>query len=233
AAQATDGASLSGGEQVAAEQHCDPKQRPDEKIDFRGAGERNRTDRQGRDAGQSAIAAKRVDVSKQEIDCDAPGNGAQRQEVTAQAQRCSTEDHRDKGCCHQRKQEADPGRAALHCRVPCAGVGADPDEGGLSERGQSGNTGEKDQAKRSKRIDADVIEQRDAEGTEYCGSDRQQDDRTACGSTGDPAHHARSSRSSSSISSAPLPVMSDCQIRMGISAPKTSTSLKALFQKAA
>src|SRR5262249_50588586 len=105
------------------------------------------------------------------------------------------------------------------------------DESSLSKRGQAADAGQQNQAKRGNGIDTNVVHQRNGEGAKqrrrYCDECDDGRDNDA----GAPAHQAPSSSSVSS-STAP-PVMSDCQISTGMSAPKTSTSLKAESQNAA
>ena len=77
---------------------------------------------------------------------------------------------------HQREQQSEPRRAALHRRVPGGRIGADADERGLAERRQPADAGEQHQAERDKRIDADVVHQRDGEGAEQSRRDRDEGD---------------------------------------------------------
>ena len=60
----------------------------------------------------------------------------------------------------------------MHRRVPGGGVGADADEGGLAERRQPADAGQQHETERGKRIDADVVHQRDGEGAEQRRRDR-------------------------------------------------------------
>ena len=110
AAQAADGAALARVEQVPAQQHDDAEQPPDEEVDRGGAGERDRSDRDRRNAGQPAVAPERIDVAEQEIDGNAPGDRAQRQEVTAEPQRRGAENRGD-----------EPGAAASASSSPIQG----------------------------------------------------------------------------------------------------------------
>src|SRR5262249_56755076 len=98
-------------------------------------------------------------VSEQEKDRNAPGYRAQRQEVTAEPQGRGTQHRRDERGEKEREQEADPGRAALHRGVPGGGIGADADEGGLTERREPTHAGEQNETKNGKGIEADVSHQ--------------------------------------------------------------------------
>ncbi len=102
----------------------------------------------GRNAGKPAVAPERIDVSEQEIDGNAPGDRAQRQEVAAEPQGRGAENGGDEPGESQRQQQPDPGRAAVHGRVPGGGVGADADEGRLAERREPADAGEQHQAER-------------------------------------------------------------------------------------
>ena len=159
-------------EQVAAKQHDGAEQDPDEEIDCGRAAERDRSDRDRRNAGQPAVAVERVEIAEHEIDGDAPGDGAERQEMSAEPQRCCAQDRGSEAGQRQSKQQSDPRRAALHRRVPSRRVGADTDERGLAERRQPADAGEQHKAQRRKRIDADVVHQRDGEGPEQRRCDR-------------------------------------------------------------
>src|SRR5262249_41620313 len=86
AAQAADGAALAAIKEVAAEQHPAAEQGRDEEIIRGGIGEREGPERDRRDTGEPAVAAERVDVAEQKEDRDAPGDGAQRQEMSAEPQ---------------------------------------------------------------------------------------------------------------------------------------------------
>ena len=121
--------------------------------------------------------------------------------MAAEPQRRGAENGRDEPGQRQRQQQSDPGRAAVHRRVPGRGIGADADEGGLTERREAADAGEQNEPERGKRIDADIVHQRDGEAAEERGRDRDEGDGEAQQDVGPPAHHASPSRSSSSISS--------------------------------
>src|ERR1700730_9069146 len=234
AAQAADRTALSRVEQVPAQQHDDTEQSPNQAVHREIAAERDPSDGDCRNSGQPTVAPNRIDVSKQEKDGNAPGDRAQRQEVTAKPQRCGAENRRDEPGEKEREQEVNPGRAALHRGVPGGGIGADADEGSLTERREPTHASEQNETQYGKGIDADVIHQRDREASKNERRDHDEGDGEAQRDAGRPAHHAPPSRSSSSISSSiPLADVKDCQIRMGISALKTNTSLSALAQNAA
>lgn len=54
-------------------------------------------------------------------------------------------------------QKPDPRRKALRGGQPCAGIGADADEGRLTERCNAANAGQNHQAKHGYGIDAYVV----------------------------------------------------------------------------
>src|ERR1700729_2009558 len=118
--------------------------------------------------------------------------------------------------------------------VPSGGVGADTDKSGLPERCQAGDSGHQHEAERRHRVDRDIVHQSDGEAAEDQWGDGDEGDRGSDDDTGSGAHHEWRSPSSSSISSStPLRVANDCHSRMGMSEPKTMTSLSALFQNEA
>src|SRR5262249_55995895 len=184
--------------------------------------------------GRGGGGPKRMGGSEQEKEGKAPGDRAQRQEVTAKPQGRSTENRCDEPGEKEREQQANPGRAALYRGVPGGGIGADADEGSLTERREPTHAGEQNETQHGEGIDADVIHQRDREASKNEGRDHDEGDSEAQRDVELPTHHASPSRSSSSISSSiPLADVKDCQIRMGMSALKTNTSLSALYQNAA
>ncbi len=115
--------------------------------------------------------------------------------------------------------------------VPCGSIGADADKGGLAERCQAGDAGHQHETKCCHRIDADIVHQRDGEAAEDRWRDGNESDRNEHDQAGTHTLHVRLSPSSSSTSSTTPPrVANDCHKRIGMSEPKTITSLSALFQ---
>ncbi len=175
-------------EEVVTKQHDSAEQDPDEEVDRNRAAERERTNRDRRDAGQPAVAVERIEIAEHEIDRDAPGDGAQRQEMAAEPQRRRAEDQRDEAGQRQSKEQSHPRRAALHRSVPGRRIGADADERGLSERCQPAEAGEQHEAERRECIDADVVHQRDGEGSKDQRRDRDEGDGETQRDMGSPAH---------------------------------------------
>ena len=87
AAQAADRPSLARVQQVRAEQHGPAEQRPDQIVAGDGTVERQRPQRDRRDARYAVVQPDRLDVAEEKVDRDAPGNGAERQEMAAEPQR--------------------------------------------------------------------------------------------------------------------------------------------------
>ncbi len=175
------------------------------------------------------MQAEHLDIAEEIIDRDAPGDGAERQQMAAEPQRRQAEYRRRAAGQQQGEDEAEPGRAAVKRAVPGGGVGADTDEGGLAERGEPADAGQEDEAERDQRIDPGVVHQGHAEGAEQQRQHREDcDDRQ---DEEEPMRHQESICSSSS--SLPWPKTIERQTRTGISVEKTTISLSALSQKAA
>ena len=96
--------------------------------------------------------------------------------MPAEPQGCRAEAGGDEPGARKRQEQADPGRAAVHRRVPGGRVGADADEGRLAERGQAAAAGEQHEAERGERVDADVVHQGDGERAEDRRRDRHEGD---------------------------------------------------------
>ncbi len=227
AAQAANGAAFTRVEQVRDQNGRCRKHAPDQIIDCIIRRERHWPDRDRRYAGDAIVAAERFQIAEQKIDRQSPGNGAERQEMSAEPKRDCAEQSGDNPRQRESKQKPQPGRGALCRRQPSGCISADADEGCLAERSQSADAGEQHYAKRHQRIDADIVEQRDGE---FGGPEgrRQQDSH----SDNDDDHagagdHPSTSASSSSVCSSD----NERQSNTGISTLKTVTSLNELLQK--
>src|SRR5262245_48663492 len=110
---------------------------------------------------------------------------------------------------------------------PGAGVGRDADEGSLPEGQHAADAREQHETEDRQGVDADIVHQRDAEGTEHGRRERDQHDRAQAYQPELQAAH--SSASSSSV----VARLSDRHSKTGMSRPNTTTSLKALSQNEA
>src|SRR2546429_1846859 len=163
-----------------------------------------------------------IDVAEQERDRQSPGNRAQRQEVAAQAQRHEAQDRGDAAGQNDSEHQPEPGRIAVQRCDPCRCISRDTDEGCLTERNNAAAAGQQRQLDGGKRVDADIVQQGDAERIEHEGrrpeaGDRRGDDETDL-------LQCHSSTSSSECCEA-----SERQSRTGISSEKTMTSFKVLL----
>ena len=73
------------------------------------------------------------------------------------------EERRDQAGENERERKSEPRRGAGRRRQPGGGIGADADEGRLSEGGEAADPGQQHDPERDQRVDADVVEQRDGE----------------------------------------------------------------------
>ncbi|KAG1311528.1 hypothetical protein G6F62_014411 [Rhizopus arrhizus] len=109
-------------------------QRPAEQVD-------------GGDVRDAGVAAQAFDGAEGEIQRQAPGNGAQRQEVARQLERDGAQQPGDEERQHQSGQQGQPGGGAQPGQPGRQGVGAGGEqrrgvgahahEGGLSEAGHA------------------------------------------------------------------------------------------------
>src|SRR5262249_25390785 len=113
----------------------------------------------------------------------------------------------------------EPRRVAGFRGEPRGGIGGDADERGLAKGEHAADTRQQHEPEHGERIDADEVQQRDAEGAEQDGGKGWQHD---CASRDEAELKDRHSSASSSSMPAKL---SDRQSRTGMSSPKTSTSL--------
>ena len=213
-------------EEVGDQGCCGRKQAPDQIIDRVGALERQRADRDRRHAGDAVVAAERVHVAEQKVDRQAPGDGAERQEVAAKPKRYRAEKRRDQAGENERERKPEPRRGAGGSRQPGRRISADADEGRLSEGGEAGDAGQQHDAQRDQRVDADVVEQRDGELRRPERRRGQGRYHGECREAGRMGAHASISASSSSACGSD----SERSSSTGISTLNTTTSLSALFQ---
>ena len=126
-----------------------------------------------------------------------------------------------------REEEAEPGGMTVQRARPRGRVGGDADEGCLTKREHSSDTGQKHQAECRQRVDPDEVQQSDFKWTEQRRRCSKQQD----GADTDQALLKRGHSSAPSSVSAFR--VSDRQRRTGMRSPKTMTSLNALLQKEA
>ncbi|MNV63606.1 hypothetical protein D3C71_1562100 [compost metagenome] len=116
------------------------------------------------------MLAQPVDVAEQEIQRQAPGDGAQRQIMARQAQGDRAQQIRHHGGDDQADGQRQPGRYVVLRGQEGGGVGAQADERRLAERRQAAHAGQEHQPQHDQAGQADVIELRHPE----FGRDRQQ-----------------------------------------------------------
>ncbi len=163
AAQRADGTARAGIEQVVGGDGGQDHAGPDDIVDAAAVVEIVAGEVEGRDGGDAVVAVEQLQLAEQEIEAEAPGDGAERQVVTGQAHRGQAQ---HQGCrCRDghRHRQRHPRRPAVAGGEHGRGESAEAAERGLAERGQAADAREHDQADRYQRTEADVVEQRDPE----------------------------------------------------------------------
>ncbi len=147
--------------------------------------------------------------------------------MPSKAQRHRAEDRCDGASEKQRQHQAKPRRIACSRGEPGGRVSGDADKGRLAEGEHAADAGQQDEAKRRQGVDADIVQQRDAEGAQQEWRQGEQQD----GARSDKAQleGAHSSASSSSAGAR----LNERHSSTGMRMPNTTTSLKALLQNEA
>ena len=225
ALQSADGAAGPAVEQVHRRQRRQQHAEPDHgethpRVEQAVAGHLQR-----RDAGNPVIAADQIEIGEGVVEADAPGDGAEREVVAGEAHRHRA-DQRGAGRRHQQPGgQAEPGREVVVFAHDRGGVGAEAEQGGLTERGHAADAGQHHQADRHDGGDAGIVQQRHPEGR-HAGDPRHQASERDAGE-GPELGEAGAGHSSSS----PFPCRRERHSSTGMMAVKTITSLKALAQK--
>ena len=202
---------------------------PDQVVDRVIRRERQRPERDRRHVADAVVAAERFKIAEQKIDRQSPGDGAERQKMSAETKRHGAQQGGDDAGQRQGEKQPEPGRGSRRGRQPGGGISADADERRLAERGQAADAGEQHDAKRHQRVDADIVEQRDSE---FGGPERRRqqdgDDGNENDGAGAKDHPSTSASSSSGCSSE-----SERHSNTGSRTLKTVTSLNELLQNEA
>ena len=110
------------------QQHC-----PDQVIKFATGFQLKAEELQCWNAGNTGVATKEIDVAKQIIEADSPGDGAEWQKMPGQTQRNQANRQGDNSGDGQTGRQGEPRGDAMHgCQIG-GGVGAQTDKGGLPE----------------------------------------------------------------------------------------------------
>ncbi|MNI31721.1 hypothetical protein D3C73_856110 [compost metagenome] len=170
ALQGADGAARTRIEQVAGGPQRQQHEYPDQVINVAAAGQGQAEDADGFNAGNAVVLAQPVDIAEQEVQRQAPRNGAQRQVVAGQAQGDRAQQVGNDGGQDQADRQRQPGRHVVLRGQERRGVGAKANKRGLAERRQAAHAGQQHQAQHDQAGQTDVIELRHPE----FGRDRQQ-----------------------------------------------------------
>jgi TATA-binding protein-associated factor Taf7 len=122
ALERADRAALARIEQVAGWPDGEQHEGPDQVVELAAWTSVPAEQRDRRNAGDAGVAAEELDIAEQEIEADAPGDGAQRQVVPAHAQRDEAEEERDRGGDGEADEQGEPRRKAMDVVVSQAVV---------------------------------------------------------------------------------------------------------------
>jgi hypothetical protein len=131
-----------------------------------------------------AVAAEGLQVAEDEVERNAPGDGAQRQEVPRQTQGDEAQGQRYRGGHHHADDQGAPGRHAVARGEVGRGIGTEADECRLAEGGQAADAGQQHQAQRHQGIEADVIDDGHRELARHQGDQAQGEDEADQGAIG-------------------------------------------------
>ncbi|MCY1525718.1 hypothetical protein D9M68_607070 [compost metagenome] len=112
ALERADGAALARVQQVLRRPHRRQQEGPDQVVDAVALGQRPAEQVDGGNVWNAGVAAQAFDGTEDEVERQAPGDGAQRQEVAGQFQRDRAQQVGDRQCQRQPGQQRQPGRGA-------------------------------------------------------------------------------------------------------------------------
>ena len=150
-------------EQVAGGDGREQHAGPDHVVDAAAVVEVPAGEVEGRDGGDAVVAVEQLQLAEQEVEADAPGDGAERQVMAGEAHRDEAEHQGGRAGDGQRHRQRGPRRPAVAGGEHRRGEGAEAAEGRLSERGEPADARQHDEAERHQRAQADIVEERDPE----------------------------------------------------------------------
>ncbi|MEY9899289.1 hypothetical protein ABIA44_003463 [Bradyrhizobium sp. USDA 329] len=163
APQRADGTAGAGVQEVHRQQGREDHGDPDRVIDRARREHLERADRQRWDRRDAVVTTQELQLAEEIEQPEPPGERAERQIMAGEADGDQPEQNRQRSADHERQRQRQPRRQAVGRRQHRGGVGAEADEGRLSEGGQAADPGQQHEAHRDQRRKTDIVEQHDPE----------------------------------------------------------------------